>query len=998
MGQAQVIDRESLRSKLVAGSGLTVEAIGEERARLATFTPSALLRHWFGPVAPDLPRTEAGLKLRGLIRRRSILFEWVYGGGSPVSRDLLYVRLPSGEKRRLVNLLLAVARPRLPWMDSRTLHAMAFRPSAFGVKSVPTASQQNDAWGPLYRRVGIPKGNGKRVLTIPNPALKQVHRSLLSLIGPTLERSLDKNIFGATKGVRGPTFRNAAAHRDGEFVASFDLKDFFPSVRVGDIVRGLQRVKKHGIPMVDPATLPELLAESPQRRELKWTDDAMLLVARLCTHRSRLPQGAPLSPLLASVVFSRYDRRIFGRLRKRFGSGAFQYTRYFDDITVSLSRDAARKWKITEAAQALQQIGECLTGALDGSSFSLNPSKSRCAQLRVPRAGAESTAAALAEVTGLVVRPGTVALPRATKRLIRETAHRLGHSTLVEAARAWAPLVRREETEWKSVAQGHRWKQTPNFHRRCSAERLAVLMLQRTNPDLRLRLLHKDWYAWQARLEDGSEVRSGRAARGLLETLLAAHWRAQTVIRRGANGEVVFSHERVDVCAVSSESDLGYLWLPKDEAIPVADYWHHLHGMLAYLSGCPEGPEFKAVHEWRSRLAQAITRPRLGGTTVQPEEQGPPDHDLIWFVDDALGRAVNECFSRLCDFAQAVGVAPTAAWPRLQNAISVRVDTEQGFHDWLSAVSQLTVRSLPRLPRPVRGASGSPTGGLFDYLRIREDLTLGRVHSDYGVIPEIEGALGLHDQRIPPPARFLKAEMSILENLGAAFASALAEVEGPGSSSANPWVRPVADQVVEGFERLGEILAGVRSTPSERRLLDRSSGTEFLKQRSTLIDQLASRTSDECWRNLFDAARVLCDVTREVVEPGLCRAEIPVKADGRPAEQDRRRSVWRELENGDSKRYKRELALLSNLRNRAAHPPTPESRKHWVWVQGDVAKLLGRRWKSAAGAEHPEFRASDDLQLKPLEAVCVKLQLMHALAAVLESARDRGFWNHTGEH
>jgi hypothetical protein len=992
MGQSQVIDRDNLLAKLAERSGLEAEALEEARARLAAHTPSVLLRHWFGPADPECPRTESDRKLRALIRRRSILFEWVYGGGSPVSRDLLYVRLPSGEKRRLVSLLLAVARQRLPWMDSRTLHAMAFRPSAFGAASSLAPDHRKDSWGPLYRRVGIPKGNGKRVLTIPNPVLKQVHRSLLSLIGQTLERSLDKNVFGATKGVSGPTFRNAAAHREGEYVASFDLKDFFPSVRVGDIVRGLQRVRKHGIPMVDPASLPDLLAESPQRRELKWTDDAMLLVARLCTHRSRLPQGAPLSPLLASVAFSRYDRNIIGRLRKRFGAGEFQYTRYFDDITVSLSRDAARKCKITEAPQALQHIEECLTGALGGSSFSLNPSKSRCARLRVPRAGVESTSDALAEVTGLIVRPGAVALPRATKRWIRETAHRLGQSTLVEAARAWAPLVRREETEWKSVAQGHRWKQTPNFHRRCSAERLAVLMLQRTNPDLRLRLLHKDWYAWQARLEDGSDVRSGRAARGLLETLLAAHWRGQTVIRKGTKGEVIFSHDRVDVCAVSSESDLGYLWLPMDEAIPVADYWHHLHGMLAYLAGCPDGPEFKAVHEWRLRLAQAITRPRLGGTTDQPKEQGPPDHDFVWFVDEALERAVHECFSRLCDFAQAVGAAPTSAWGRLQGALFVRVDTDQSFHDWLGALSQLTVRSLPRLPRPVRCAPDSPTGGLFDYLRIREDFALARVHSDYGVVQQIEAAIGLRDQRVQVPARFLKAQMSLLKHIGAAFASASAETGGAAVSPTNPWVHPVADQLVGSFERLGEIFADVRSTPTERRLLHRGSGTEYLRQRSIVVDQLQSRTNEECWKHLFEFAKILIEATREVIEPELCRDEIPKRSDGPHPDQTRRNKVWKQLEGIAEPEYEHGLRLLVSLRNRAAHPATPERRGEWVSLQSRVAGRLGRKWKSESGKACANFHAPDDLQLKPYEAVCLKLRLMQALAEILAAAKTANFW------
>ena len=182
-------------------------------------------------------------------------------------------------------------------------------------------------------------------------------------------------------------------------------------------------------------------------------------------------------------------------------------------------------------------------------------------------------------------------------------------------------------------------------------------------------------------------------------------------------------------------------------------------------------------------------------------------------------------------------------------------------------------------------------------------------------------------------------------------------------------------------------------SPRERWFLDWESGVAFLKRRGMLIDSLPERTSEECWKHLFEAAKVLCDATREVIEPGLWCDEVHSKPDGPHPDQVRRNRVWKQLERTGGDQHTPRLKLLVPLRNRASHPATPERREEWVRLQSRVAALLGREWKPALGKSHPEFRAPDDLQLKPLEAMCVKLHLMHAVAAILESARRNGFWN-----
>lgn len=96
--------------------------------------------------------------IRKSIRTRSRLFKWVYGSSNPHASDAVHVRLPSLQKRLLVNLLLADCRPRYPWMTSRYIHGLAFGPNGFNRNRV---EMPND-WGPLYKRATIPRGGGNR--------------------------------------------------------------------------------------------------------------------------------------------------------------------------------------------------------------------------------------------------------------------------------------------------------------------------------------------------------------------------------------------------------------------------------------------------------------------------------------------------------------------------------------------------------------------------------------------------------------------------------------------------------------------------------------------------------------------------------------------------------------------------------------------------------------------------------------------------------------------
>lgn len=67
---------------------------------------------------------------------------------------------------------------------------------------------------------------------------------------------------------------------------------------------------------------------------------AATVLAQLCVHNGKMPQGAPTSPVLSNIIASALDKtlvRLAGKYRMR-------YTRYADDITFSFNQSPHLKW------------------------------------------------------------------------------------------------------------------------------------------------------------------------------------------------------------------------------------------------------------------------------------------------------------------------------------------------------------------------------------------------------------------------------------------------------------------------------------------------------------------------------------------------------------------------------------------------------------------------------------------------------------------------------
>jgi RNA-directed DNA polymerase len=223
---------------------------------------------------------------------------------------------------------------------------------------------------PEYREFTVPKrAGGTRRIAAPSPELKAMQRRIVR----RLLRRLRCH-FSATGFERGHSIvSNAACHVGQAVVVRMDLKTFFDATRA-------DRVEAYF-------------------RAIGWNREASGLLARLCTHRGGLPQGAPTSPRLSNLVNTRMDARLSGVGR---GLGAM-YSRYADDLTFSFATDEPR---------AIRAVIRATKRIVGDEGYTLHQRR----KLRIRRRHQQQC------VTGLVVND-RVGLPRATRRWLRAVRH-----------------------------------------------------------------------------------------------------------------------------------------------------------------------------------------------------------------------------------------------------------------------------------------------------------------------------------------------------------------------------------------------------------------------------------------------------------------------------------------------------------------------------------------------------------------------------------------------
>ncbi|HZI18673.1 MAG TPA: reverse transcriptase family protein [Pyrinomonadaceae bacterium] len=214
------------------------------------------------------------------------------------------------------------------------------------------------------------RSGGTRPIAEPSRPLKRVQRLVLRRLLGKLRAHPAAHGFERGRSI----VTNARLHAGKRVVLRLDLEDFFGSIKAGRVETYFRRVG--------------------------WDGEAASLLARICTHRGSLPQGAPTSPRLSNLVNFRLDSRL-AALARRFGA---DYTRYADDLTFSFAEDSSAAYRVV--LSAVRKI-------VAEEGYRLHTRK----KLRVSRRHRRQT------VTGLVVNV-RASLPRETRRWLRAVEHR----------------------------------------------------------------------------------------------------------------------------------------------------------------------------------------------------------------------------------------------------------------------------------------------------------------------------------------------------------------------------------------------------------------------------------------------------------------------------------------------------------------------------------------------------------------------------------------------
>lgn len=230
-----------------------------------------------------------------------------------------------------------------------------------------------------YKSFVRKKKSGKsRIIESPNTSVKILQGKVRPLIEAHYRVKKPVHGFvGSGKGI----ISNAEQHKKKAFVLNIDLQDFFHSVNFGR-VQGIFR-------------------NTPFNMGLP----AATVLAQLCTHKGRLPQGASTSPVLSNLASTTLDKKLI-QIAKKFH---LTYTRYADDITFSSNKPIPHsivEKEELENGEYKYKVGSYLEKTIKSSGFHINHNKTRLNHKSQRQ-----------EVTGLVVNEGV----NINRKFIRKT-------------------------------------------------------------------------------------------------------------------------------------------------------------------------------------------------------------------------------------------------------------------------------------------------------------------------------------------------------------------------------------------------------------------------------------------------------------------------------------------------------------------------------------------------------------------------------------------------
>ena len=163
------------------------------------------------------------------------------------------------------------------------------------------------------------KKNGKRrEINSPCDALKAKQAHLKLLLRSKIDAELPTYVVGFRNGYN--LKKNGEQHNGKKWVINLDIKNFFPSITKEILEKELDCFKDY-----------------LKTHRYNFNDFIEFVVLN-----KALPQGSPISPLLSNYIgYKLIDAKIYPFLLNRFGND-LSYTRYADDITISLNKIETR--------------------------------------------------------------------------------------------------------------------------------------------------------------------------------------------------------------------------------------------------------------------------------------------------------------------------------------------------------------------------------------------------------------------------------------------------------------------------------------------------------------------------------------------------------------------------------------------------------------------------------------------------------------------------------